>query len=228
MSPLTRRLIRQSAIWFACMAALLFIPAGTLAWPAAWVYLAEMAVSTSLITGWLARHNPALLAERMSPLIQRDQKSWDKLLMIVLIALWCGWFALMGLDAIRYGWSHVPFWVQALGALTIAVAMYVFFLTVRANSFAAPVVKIQKERGHKVVSHGPYAVVRHPMYAGALLTFAGTPLLLGSLWGLALAPIITALLGARAVMEERMLACELDGYSDYAARVRYRLVPLIW
>ena len=158
-----RRLIWQSAVWFACMAALLFIPAGTADWPAAWIYLAEMGLATLVITIWLARYNPALLAERMSPLIQRDQKKWDKLLMIVLIVLWCAWFMLMGLDAVRYGWSAVPPWAQALGALAILVAMYVFFLTVRVNSFAAPVVKIQTERGHKVVSDGPYAIVRHPM-----------------------------------------------------------------
>jgi protein-S-isoprenylcysteine O-methyltransferase Ste14 len=223
-----RRLIWQSAVWFACMAALLFIPAGTVDWPAAWIYLAEMGLATLVITIWLARYNPALLAERMSPLIQRDQKKWDKLLMIVLIVLWCAWFMLMGLDAVRHGWSAVPPWAQALGALAILVAMYVFFLTVRVNSFAAPVVKIQTERGHKVVSDGPYAIVRHPMYAGALLLFAGTPLLLGSWWGLALAPAITVLLAARAVLEERTLARELDGYAEYAARVRYRLIPLVW
>ena len=223
-----RRLIWQSAVWFACMAALLFIPAGTADWPAAWIYLAEMGLATLVITIWLARYNPALLAERMSPLIQRDQKKWDKLLMIVLIVLWCAWFMLMGLDAVRYGWSAVPPWAQALGAMAILVAMYVFFLTVRVNSFAAPVVKIQTERGHKVVSDGPYAIVRHPMYAGALLLFAGTPLLLGSWWGLALAPVITVLLAARAVLEERTLARELDGYAEYAARVRYRLIPLVW
>jgi protein-S-isoprenylcysteine O-methyltransferase Ste14 len=223
-----RRLIWQSAVWFAIMAALLFIPAGTLDWSAAWIYLAEMGLATLVITTWLARHNPALLAERMSPLIQRDQKIWDKLLMIVLIALWCAWYVLMGLDAVRYGWSVVPLWAEVLGALAIVVAMYVFFLTVRANSFAAPVVKIQTERGHKVVSDGPYAIVRHPMYAGALLLFAGTPLLLGSWWGLALAPVITVLLAARAVLEERTLARELDGYAEYATRVRYRLIPMVW
>jgi len=223
-----QRLIRQTIIWLAIMAALLFIPAGTLAWPAGWVYLLEMGASSVIITTWLAKNNPALLAERMAPVIQRDQKKWDKALMTALIALWCVWFVLMGLDAVRYGWSQVPFWARAVGALWIAIAMYVFFLTVRANSFAAPVVKIQKERGHKVVSDGPYAVVRHPMYSGALLLFFGTPLLLGSRWGLVVSPIITLFMGARAVMEERTLARELEGYADYANRVRYRLIPLIW
>jgi protein-S-isoprenylcysteine O-methyltransferase Ste14 len=222
------RLIKQSLIWFGFMMALMFIPAGTLAWPAGWIFLAEFGLTSFVMTRWMLRHNPDLLAERMSPLIQREQKAWDKALMSIFIFLWCAWFVVMGLDAVRLGWSHVPVALQALGALAIVVAMYIIFLTVRANTFAAPVVKIQKERGHRVVSDGPYATVRHPMYAGALLLIVATPLLLGSWWGLALAPLIVVLLGTRAVLEERTLARELDGYAEYAARVRYRMVPMVW
>jgi protein-S-isoprenylcysteine O-methyltransferase Ste14 len=222
------RLIKQSAIWFALMVALLFIPAGTLAWPAGWIYLAEFGLTSFVMTRWMLRHYPELLAERMAPLIQREQKTWDKLLLSALMLLWCAWFVVMGLDAVRFGWSQVPLWLQVLGALAILVSMYIILLTVQANTFAAPVVKIQKERGHSVVSHGPYAVVRHPMYGGALLLMAGTPLLLGSWWGLAMLPLIVVLLGTRAVMEERTLARELHGYADYATRVRYRLIPMVW
>jgi protein-S-isoprenylcysteine O-methyltransferase Ste14 len=222
------RVIRQSIVGLAIMAVLLFLPAGTFNWPAAWVYLIEIAVTSLAITLWLLRHNPTLLAERMSPLIQRDQKTWDKVLMTAFILLWCAWFVIMGFDAVRYGWSEMPFWARAVGALWVLMAMYIMFLTMRANSFAAPVVKIQADRGHRVASDGPYAIVRHPMYGGALLLIAGTPLLLGSWWGLALAPIIVLLLAARAVLEERTLARELAGYAEYAARVRYRMIPLIW
>jgi len=222
------RLIKQSVIWFAIMMGLLFIPAGTLDWPAGWVFLAVFGLTSFVMTRWMLRHNPGLLAERMAPLIQREQKTWDKVLMLVLMLLWCTWFVVMGLDAVRFGWSHVPLWLQMLGVLAILVSMYIIFLTVQANTFAAPVVKIQRERGHSVVSHGPYAVVRHPMYAGALLLIVGTPLLLGSWLGLAMLPLIVALLGTRAVMEERTLARELDGYAAYAARVQYRLIPRVW
>lgn len=225
---MVQRIVRQSVVGLAIMGALLFIPAGTLDWPAAWIYLAEIAVTSLAITVWLMRHNPALLAERMAPLIQRDQKSWDKVLMIALLSLWCAWFVLIGLDAVRYGWSALPVWLQALGGLAIIVGMYIVFLTMQANSFAAPVVKIQAARGHRVASEGPYAIVRHPMYGGALLLILGTPLLLGSWWGMATVPAIVLLLGARAVLEERTLARELDGYADYAARVRYRLIPMVW
>lgn len=176
----------------------------------------------------MLRHNPALLEERMKPLIQRDQKPWDKALMAAFLLLWCAWFVVMALDAVRFGWSHMPLWLQALGVLAIAVSMYVMFLIMRTNSFAAPVVKIQAERGHRVISDGPYAVVRHPMYSGALLLILGTPLLLGSWWGLALSPVLILLFAVRAVMEERTLMAELPGYVGYAARVRYRLIPGVW
>jgi protein-S-isoprenylcysteine O-methyltransferase Ste14 len=148
--------------------------------------------------------------------------------MAAFLLLWCAWFVAMALDAVRFGWSVVPLWIQALGLLAIAVAMYIMFLIMRTNSFAAPVVKIQAERGHRVISDGPYAVVRHPMYSGALLLILGTPLLLGSWWGLALSPVLILLFAVRAVMEERTLMAELPGYAGYAARVRYRLIPMVW
>jgi len=223
-----RRLVQKSLAGFAIMLVLLFVPAGTLAWPAGWALLIEFSIASTLITRWLLRHNPELLAERMAPLIQRDQKPWDKVLMAAFLFLWCAWLVVMSLDAARFGWSDVPLWLQALGAIAIAVGMYITFLTMRANTFAAPVVKIQAARGHRVVSDGPYAVVRHPMYGGALLLIAGIPLLLGSWWGLAMALIIVLLLAIRAVMEERTLMAELPGYTDYATRVRYRMIPGVW
>ena len=225
---MTRRLIQKSLAGLAIMLVLLFVPAGTLDWPAAWVFLIEFGIASALITRWLQRHNPALLEERMKPLIQREQKPWDRKLMTAFLVLWCAWFVVMSLDAARFGWSHVPVWLQALGAVAIAVSMYIMFLIMRTNTFAVPVVKIQAERGHRVISDGPYAIVRHPMYGGTLLLIAGIPLLLGSWCGLALAPVIVLLFAVRAVMEERMLMAELPGYADYAARVRYRLVPYVW
>ncbi|HML12976.1 MAG TPA: isoprenylcysteine carboxylmethyltransferase family protein [Xanthobacteraceae bacterium] len=223
-----RRLIVQTVALVAVMAALLFVPAGTLAWPGAWAFLGEMAAGSVLIGGWLARHDPGLLAERMSGLFQREQPRGDKILMAVFLALVLAWLPLMALDAERYRLSHVPAWLQSIGALALAMLFVASFLVFRANTYAAPAVKLQAQRGHRVVTEGPYAVVRHPMYAAAILYFLGTPLLLGSWWGLAFAPAFIALLAVRAVMEERMLTRALDGYPAYAARVRYRLVPFIW
>jgi protein-S-isoprenylcysteine O-methyltransferase Ste14 len=207
---------------------LLFVSAGTVRWPAGWVFLAEMGVLGLAVGLWLAHHDPALLAERMSAGFQATQKTWDKVFMVSLFILWNGWLVLMALDAARFRWSQVPIWVQTIGAVLIALCMYVFYLTFRENTYAAPVVKIQTERGHRVVTTGPYALVRHPMYAGALLLFIGIPLLLGSWYGLAAVLVIVALLIARIVMEERTLTDELPGYPEYAARVRWRLAPGIW
>jgi protein-S-isoprenylcysteine O-methyltransferase Ste14 len=221
-------LIVKNVAWTAVLALILFGAAGTWRWPAGWLFLAELGGCGLAISLWLARYDPALLAERMSFGFQPAQKAWDKVFIVAIIAFWIGWLVLMGLDAVRFRWSSVPTWLQAAGAILIALCMYIAYLAFRENSYAAPVVKIQRERGHRVVSTGPYAHVRHPMYAGALLFFIGMPLLLGSWWGLAVAPVVTAMLVARILMEERTLAEGLSGYREYAARVRYRLVPGVW
>jgi protein-S-isoprenylcysteine O-methyltransferase Ste14 len=222
------RLIVQTLLWCAFMGVLLFWPAGTLHWPAAWIFLIEMAALSIGVGIWLAKRDPALLAERMTLFVQRGQKAWDRAFIAAFLVSWCGWLVLMALDAERYHWSTVPVWLQAVGALCFALCMYVAALTFRENSYASPVIKIQRERGQHVISTGRYRYVRHPMYAGALLFFVGVPLLLGSWWGLAAVPFMTILLGGRAVMEERLLAAELEGYTEYMARVRYRLVPGVW
>jgi protein-S-isoprenylcysteine O-methyltransferase Ste14 len=176
---------------------------------------------------WLARHDPGLLNERLGSFVQRDQKGWDKIFMVTVLVLWFAWFALMGLD-VRYHWSDVPLYAQVVGFLLLVLGCTLVGLTFKANSFAAPVVKIQKERAHRVISSGPYAYVRHPMYAGALLINIGAPLLLGSWWGLVFVPLFVGLFVLRIGIEERTLRTALQGYDAYAARVRYRVIPLIW
>jgi len=224
---LMRRFLLRTTLWLAFVAAILFGAAGTLDWPGAWVYLL-WSVAISFGGGfWLARRDPALLAERLGSLVQRDQKNWDKVFMIVVFQVWFAWLALMGFD-IRYGWSRVPLAVQLAGFVLLCLGGYLVGLTFKANSFAAPVVKIQTERQHRVIDSGPYAYVRHPMYSGVLLITAGAPLLLGSWWGLLAGALFVFLIGLRAVLEERTLKAELKGYSDYAAKVRYRLVPYLW
>ncbi|VIO67171.1 methyltransferase family protein [Bradyrhizobium ivorense] len=210
---------------FAGLAVLLFLAAGTVRWAGGWVFLLEIAIGGLLTEAWLAKHDPALLAERRT---SRGQAGWDRVITSMMPLLWLAWLPLMALDAVRYQTSFVPGSVQCAGALMIAASFIIVYRTYRENSYAAPVVKIQRERGHAAVTTGPYAYVRHPIYAGGLLTYVGTPLLLGSWYGLAIVPVMAALLGLRSMMEERMLTTELDGYADYLARVRYRLVPMVW
>jgi protein-S-isoprenylcysteine O-methyltransferase Ste14 len=222
-----RRLLIQNVIWIVGMGALLFASAGTLHWPAAWVFLGTMAV-LGLVSGlWLARIDPALLAERMNPMMQGTQPASDKIFMVVFGFAALSWFILIGLER-RANVSDMPVALQTLGLLLLVLSTGFVLWVMRENSFAAPVIKIQTERGHRVIDSGPYAWVRHPMYSGTILFFAGMPLLLGSWWGLIMAPLFVVLFGFRARLEERALVAGLPGYADYLTRVRYRLIPGIW
>ena len=224
---LLARLIIQSVVWIAVLGALLFFPAGTLHWTGAWVFVGELFFAGLAIGAWLARRDPDLLRERLGPLVQKRQAAWDKVLIPAFFLLFLAWLAAMGLEVRRFG-PRVPAALAAIGALGPLASYVLGYFAFRANSYAAPVVKIQSERGQRVATTGPYRYVRHPMYAGATLFLVGTPLLLGSRRGLAIAPVLVVLLGLRAVLEERTLGRELDGYAEYAARVRYRLIPWIW
>jgi protein-S-isoprenylcysteine O-methyltransferase Ste14 len=221
------KLLIRTLLTLLLLGGLLFISAGTYDWPGAWVFLALL--STMGVGGglWLLQTDPELFMERMKPMFQRGQKGWDKPLMGAILALWLLWFVVMGLDH-RYGWSSVPVSVQVLGFFLLLPMMVIVVYVLRENRFAAPVVRVQTERGHRVISTGPYAFVRHPMYASTLFYGLGVPLLLGALSGLIVACLLIALIAIRAVLEERTLAAELPGYADYATRVRYRLVPLVW
>jgi protein-S-isoprenylcysteine O-methyltransferase Ste14 len=191
------------------------------------VYLATSAVLGPACGLWLYGKDPALLAERLRPTFQAGQPTADKIFMLVFVLVALVWLVAIGLDR-RVQASQMPLALQALGLamylLSTSIIMWVF----RANSFAAPIVKVQAERHHHVISSGPYAWVRHPMYGGVMLFFAGVPLLLGSWWGVAIAPVFAILFAVRTRIEERALVADLPGYADYAARVRYRLLPGIW
>ncbi|MGO8865661.1 MAG: methyltransferase family protein [Alphaproteobacteria bacterium] len=210
------------------MATLLFVPAGTLNWPGAWIFMAEFVVGGLAVTLWLAWRDPGLLKERMGGPFQKGQAFWDKVFMTLIIVIWCGWLVLMALDAKRWSLSHMPGALNDAGAVLIPIGFFIVWLTFRENSFAAPVVRIQEERGQRVISTGPYRIVRHPMYAGAILYMIGMPLLLGSWLGLLVLPLNLGVLTVRIFIEETALRQGLPGYNEYAARVRYRLVPGVW
>ncbi|MGX4803697.1 methyltransferase family protein [Bradyrhizobium guangdongense] len=221
------RLLLQNTIFVIAMGVLLFASAGTLRWPSAWVFLVTSAVIGPLCGWWLYRIDPGLLAERLRPVIQRDQPGADKVFMIAFMAAILVWLIAIGLDR-RAGASHVPLALQALGfVLYLACTLFTMWVF-GENSFAAPVVKLQAERAQHVISSGPYAHVRHPMYSGMLMFFTGVPLCLGSWSGLAIAPILVLLIAVRIRIEERTLIAGLSGYADYAVRVRYRLIPGVW
>jgi len=212
----------------AVFAALLFVSAGTVRWPAGWVFIAIFFGFALAITLWLGRQDPELLAERLSAPIQRGQPLWDKVFVAAIMPLFVVWLILMPLDAVRFGWSEVPGWLQILGAVGLVLSFCIVFLTFRENAYLALVVKVQEERGQTVVTSGPYRYVRHPMYGSMFLFLPGSALLLGSWWGLLLCLVILGLLVWRTTLEERMLKKDLAGYEEYARQVRYRLIPRVW
>jgi protein-S-isoprenylcysteine O-methyltransferase Ste14 len=208
--------------------ALLFGPAGTILWPAAWIYLVLFFGGVIWFTLLLARHDPALLAERTKPPFQKGQPLWDKIFLPVGFVAMCGWTALMPLDAVRFRWSRMPIWLAFAGAAAMLLSFWLIGRVSLENTFMTPSVKIQEERGHRVISTGPYAVVRHPLYGAMLIYLAATPLVLGSWYGLAGSVILGFGLAFRTAMEDLELHRGLEGYPEYAARVRYRLIPLVW
>jgi len=225
---LTRRLVTQTAIWLAITGAILFLSAGTLNWPEAWIFLGIW-LAGGLTSGLsLARTNPEIVKERMRSPLQQDQKPWDRPLILAIFGGWALLHVVAGLDAKRFEWSDMPIALEVLGAIAIFFAIYLFHIVMRENAYASAVVKIDAGRGHKVISTGPYAWVRHPMYAGAIFYFLGTALLLGSWYAFVFGLVLIAVIAFRAVREEHMLAAELPGYADYARRVKYRLVPGVW
>jgi protein-S-isoprenylcysteine O-methyltransferase Ste14 len=209
--------------------AILLFLGGDWRWTEAWVYSILFYVMCSANLLYLHFKDPALLKERFGSPVQKEQKPWDKVLLMLFFIEFLVSFAIMPLDARRFHWSpEFPLWIKIAGALLLTLGLAMVFEAFRENTFAAPVVKMQKERGQKVISTGMYGVVRHPMYAGAVLLFISTPMLLGSIYGLALGLLLIITIAARSVGEEAMLKQELEGYSDYMKRVKWRIIPFVF
>jgi protein-S-isoprenylcysteine O-methyltransferase Ste14 len=220
-------LVIQSLSFFGFFALALFLPAGTITWLAGWIFLVlffGFFVATNL---WLLRYNPGLFQERMR-LSRPNQQGWDKILYPLLLVFSLAWLIFMSFDAARFHWSPVLIWLQVVGAAILLCSFYLLFITFRENSYLSTVVRIQTERGHAVVSTGPYHYVRHPMYAAIFIFVIGTALLLGSWYGVLLGLAFMIVLARRALLEERTLQKELHGYADYMEQVKYRLIPYIW
>ena len=208
---------------------LFFYPPGELAWGRAWALIGVVLVGTIATLARLARTSPALLAERFKMPVQRGQPAADKVVVLAFVAAFFAAVRFVPYDV--FAWHLLPappFAVALLGLTAFVAGWWVVAAALRANAFAIPVVKAQVERHQVVVDRGPYAVVRHPMYAGAVLLMLGLPLWLGSTAGVLAALVPIALLAVRIVVEERFLRRELTGYAAYATRVRSRVVPGVW
>jgi protein-S-isoprenylcysteine O-methyltransferase Ste14 len=225
---LVLNMVVQTIVWFGFMGVIIFASAGTIDYLGGWLYLAEMVAISAFMGTHMARVDPGLLRERLKPPVQKTQPLADKLILIPILFLLIGGMGFMAADAARWQWSNMPRGIQWAGAALLLLTIAFMYWTLRTNSYAAPVVKIQKERGQTVITTGPYRIVRHPLYFGVLFYVAATSLVLGSWWGLVLVPVVAFALAIRIGIEEKALREGLQGYDDYALRVRWRLIPFVW
>ncbi|HEY3313045.1 MAG TPA: isoprenylcysteine carboxylmethyltransferase family protein [Anaerolineales bacterium] len=201
---------------------ILFLPAGTFAFWEAWVYLAILLIPMTMVMFYFLKKAPELLARRMK---LKEKEVEQKLIIKLSFIPFTLAFILPGIDR-RFGWSDVPVTLVAVADLLVLIGYTMFFLVLKENQFASRVIEVEK--GQKVIQSGPYQMVRHPMYLGAILMYISSPLALGSYWAIIPALFILPIFIARIINEESVLTKELKGYSEYKLKTRYRLIPGIW
>jgi protein-S-isoprenylcysteine O-methyltransferase Ste14 len=222
-----RRLVVGTSVSFLIFVLCLFLPAGTLAWTKGWLFLIVVTAGSYLSFLYLRRVNPDVIAGRVNH--HEGWRLWDVLLVLLgflptILAI----PIVAALDDERYHWSHLAWWGCLAGYALMIAGFFGMTWAMSVNKFFEPSVRIQTDRGHRIIDTDPYALVRHPGYAFGFLLFLGMPLALGSLWALIPALLFGLLLVVRTLLEDGTLQNELPGYKEYAQRVRYRLVPGIW
>jgi protein-S-isoprenylcysteine O-methyltransferase Ste14 len=213
-----RRLIAAPVV----IGLMLFVPAGSLSYWQGWLYLGVIFVPLMFAVGYFLKNDKELLERRMK---LREKEGGQKRIVLLSSVVFLAGFLLPGLDY-RFGWSEVPVALVLTADAIVFLGYLITFLTLRENSFASRIIEV--EVGQQVISTGPYAIVRHPMYAGVILMFLFTPLALGSSLALVAVVPLAVLIVLRIRNEETVLARELPGYVEYCGKVRYRLVPGIW
>jgi protein-S-isoprenylcysteine O-methyltransferase Ste14 len=209
------------------MGAVLFLSAGTLQWPRGLLFLAVFLFITLVAMAWLWRVNPEIFVARRR-LTGQGTKSWDVVLLLILLASFLATLIVAGLDDGRFHWASTPLWAVLLGYVLLLVGCLGTGWAEAVNRHFEPSVRIQSDRDHHVITTGPYAYVRHPGYIfGITLTF-GSALALGSLWALLPAVLVAVVLAIRTNLEDATLRRELPGYAEFAVHVRYKWIPGIW
>jgi protein-S-isoprenylcysteine O-methyltransferase Ste14 len=221
-----RRLVSASAVSLLFLLLLLFVPAGSLTWLRGWLFILVTVGASIVVSLYLRRANPDVIAGRVNR--HRGTKSWDKVCAGLIIAAIILIVPIAALDDGRLHWLSMPLWVCVLGYALLIAGIAGLTWAESVNKFFEPTVRIQTDRGHKVIDTGPYAIVRHPGYVSAFLLFIGMPLALGSFWALIPAVFACLVMIVRTVLEDRTLQNELPGYKEYAQRVKFRLIPGVW
>lgn len=201
---------------------------GSLSWWQAWLLLVIWLVYYALLYTWGRKVNPTVVLERVSTGVHSPNPAWDRRILGAYVVVSGAMNVTAGLDAGRFGWSEVQEWVVWIMLMFAVLANLLPFWAVMSNPFASNVVRIQAERGHRVVSDGPYAYIRHPVYLGGLLYAFSYPLFLGSYWALIPSALVAGLMVARTALEDEFLHRHLPGYPEYADKVRWRLLPGVW
>jgi protein-S-isoprenylcysteine O-methyltransferase Ste14 len=219
---LKSRLILRFAVGLILMAALLFVPAGTLNFWQAWVFMAIVFVPMVLGGFYFYKHDPQLIASRLQ---MKEKVAEQKRIMKFANLIFVGAFLLPGFDH-RFGWSHMPLWLAIFSQAVVLGGYLITFWVGKANSYASRIIEVQA--GQRVISTGPYRLVRHPMYFGAIVMFLFTPLALGSYWTLPAFALVIPVIVLRLLNEEKFLRKELPGYPEYCLQTRFRLIPFVW
>jgi protein-S-isoprenylcysteine O-methyltransferase Ste14 len=225
MSKLTIKGFAGLSLLLTAMAALLFVPAGTTDYWQAWVFLAVYFACSIAITLYLVKRDPKLMERRMRGGPVAEKEPTQKIIMSIISLGFVGLLVVSGLDR-RFGWSHMASGLALAGDGLVAIGWLAFYFVFRENSFSSATIELAPDQ--RVISTGPYARVRHPMYAGALVMLAGIPIALGSWWGVLITVAVVPALIWRLLDEERFLASNLPGYAEYLNSVRYRLIPGVW
>jgi protein-S-isoprenylcysteine O-methyltransferase Ste14 len=225
MTDLDKRALVSVVALSTVMAALIFIPAGTLDYWQAWSFLAVFFGASLAITLYLMAYDRPLLERRMRGGPTAEKEKAQKIVMSLLSIAFVAMLVVPGLDH-RFYWSSMPPSIALAGDALIALGNVIIFLVFRENSYSAATVKVEVDQ--KVISTGPYALVRHPMYAGGLLILAGIPLALGSWWAFLIVLLLIPALFWRMFDEEQLLAKDLPGYAAYKQKVKFRLIPFVW
>ena len=205
---------------------LLFISAGRLNWVEGWIFSSFYIISTLIMVLWALRKDPELMKERQKR--GNNIKRWDKVIIGIYTPTLIALLVIASLDAGRFEWSSIPLGLQVIGFVGFIPALAIPWWAMAVNTYLSSYARIQNDRGHQVITTGPYRYVRHPLYAGLIIFVLCIPLFLGSWWALIPSGMIVLLFIIRTMLEDKMLQEELNGYKDYTQQVRYRLLPGVW
>lgn len=222
LHALKRKALIRFALAPVVLGLLFFLPAGSFNYWQAWLYILSLIIPMLFVLAYFLKHDPALLERRLR---MKEKQAAQKKVILLGYPIYLAGFIIPGLD-FRFNWSNVPFEAVIISNLIVILGYYLVFLVMKENSYLSRTVVVEK--GQKLISTGPYAVVRHPMYTGVLLMFIFTPLALGSYLGLIPFMLTIPLIVYRLLDEERLLGKELRGYREYCNKVKYRLIPYVW